>query len=168
MKHARRSDLTVDGINHGFSLDSSVKLRRSNDTMPITQIWSSMSDEDNVRPEQRRHHCALCKGPLDYLTGSNTIFRCDSCNEYYDTSIQDTPIKNITKFRATPHSELMRYPTDDAEDAPFVGAIDLDTDVEYIENRDYSNRIQRIRVKGDFASAIKAGALTATRDDEDE
>ena len=159
MKHARRSDITIDGINHGFSLDSSVKLRKSTDHTPGTQIWSSTSDEGSVRPEQRRHHCALCKGPLDYLTGSNTVFRCDGCNEWYDTSIQDTPIKNITKYRATPHFELQRYPViDDEEDAPFVKAVNLDTDVEDIDNRYGYQRIQRIRVKGTFADAI---ALTS-------
>lgn len=168
MKHARRSDITVDGINHGFSLDSSIKLRRTNDTMPSTQIWSSTSDDDSVRPEQRRHYCAICHGPLAYLAGSNTAFRCDNCNEYYDTSIQDTPIKNITKFKATPHSEIQRYPSFDSEDAPFVKAVDLNDTVD-IENRSYEgNRIQRINLHNTtFAEAMKAGALSAKDEDED-
>jgi hypothetical protein len=84
----------------------------------------------------------------------------------YDTSIQDRPITNITKFRATPHSSIQRYPSADDEDAPFVSAIDLNTNVEDIGNRYGDQRVQRIRVKGTFADAIAASALTA-RDDEE-
>jgi hypothetical protein len=100
------------------------------------------------------------------LTGSNTVFRCDGCNEWYDTSIQDTPIKNITKYRATPHFELQRYPViSDEEDAPFVKAVDLDTVVEDIENRYGDSRIKRIHVKGSFVDAIAASALTTQDED---
>ena len=51
-------------------------------------------EEDEVAT----YYCAFCKSKLDHLQGriDNTIWRCNGCMTYYDTSIQDMPLKNIS------------------------------------------------------------------------
>ncbi|MGC1132582.1 MAG: hypothetical protein WA941_07155 [Nitrososphaeraceae archaeon] len=51
---------------------------------------------------------------VHYMEGTNTIWMCSNCSQTYDTSIQDVPIKDMTKVKVYP--ELDRYPTYDAED----------------------------------------------------
>lgn len=52
-------------------------------------------DDDNYEDEnleQRQYFCALCKARLDFLKETGTIWRCNECMQYYDTSIQDAPV----------------------------------------------------------------------------
>ncbi|MGA7368018.1 MAG: hypothetical protein WBX01_02740 [Nitrososphaeraceae archaeon] len=64
---------------------------------------------------------------MDYLRGTETVWRCNECIQYYDTKIQDTPITNNNKFKVTPHSDISRYPKIDDEDTniPFVKGVNL-------------------------------------------
>lgn len=73
--------------------------------------------------------------------------------QYYDTSIQDIPLKTIKESRVKIFPELSKYPTYDELDVylPFVQGIDPDAETSIPENvevlRD-DGRIKGIRVKG--------------------
>ena len=103
----------------------------------------------------------MCKSKLDYLTGSETIWRCNECMEYYDLRIQDSPIKDTTDFKLIPYSDLQHYPTSDENDPNmlFMEGIDLNnksgSEIELIRSSD-DKRIQHIYVKGSPAEALSA------------
>jgi hypothetical protein len=91
---------------------------------PKIQIFDNTEDEET--PETRQYYCAICKGKLTYMKYTDTIWKCDNCQEIYDTKIQDRPIKN-EGFKVTPHHDINRYPKlEDDSDIPFVNGINLD------------------------------------------
>lgn len=171
MKFTKRNDITVDGVRQGFTLKDSIALRKDTNNNPDVQIFSYEDDLED--PEDRTYWCAICKSKLEYLMGSDTIWRCDSCMEYYDTKIQDSVIKNKEDFKLAPYYGLRHYPTADADDIPFVEAINLDDteeEEEDLESRTFEDkRVQKIHVKGSLADAILKGALTSktSRKDDD-
>lgn len=87
--------------------------------------------EDNLEesdPALREYWCAICKSKLDYLQNME-MWYCSACVQYYDTKIQDVPIKNINDSKVGVYAELEHYPTYDESDIylPFVEGINPDT-----------------------------------------
>jgi len=170
MKFRKQNDIIVDGVRPGFTTRNSFSLRT--DHTPKIQIFAYSEDDEEEEPEERTYWCAMCKSRLEYLKGSDTIWRCDNCMEFYDTKIQDSVVKDKEDFKLAPYSGLQHYPVFDADDPniPFVEGINLDDKEDNPETRTYENqRIQRIHVKGSFADAIIKGALTSktSRKDDD-
>jgi len=125
-------------------------------------------EELEPEPEDRHYYCAICKGLLDYLDGSDTIWECDSCFQFYDTKIQDLPIKDKEDFKLAPFYDLQHYPQGDDENSPFFEAINPNDREENLETRTFEDkRVQKIHIKGSFADAIVKGALTSKKNDED-
>ncbi|HZD33582.1 MAG TPA: hypothetical protein VE130_00115, partial [Nitrososphaeraceae archaeon] len=82
-----------NGSNQGFSLTDQNYLRKYDNAGadPDIQLFTEEGLEDG-EPEHRSYFCALCKSKLDHLQGiDDTIWRCNDCVVYYDTSIQDIP-----------------------------------------------------------------------------
>ena len=157
LKFKKGNDITVTGIRPGFRAQDSFSLRT--DHTPKTQIWSY--EEFEPEPEERTYWCAICKSKLEYLKGSDTIWRCDNCMQWYDTKIQDSPIKDKGDFKLAPHYDLQHYPTADAEDIPFVQGINPDTideedslDIEIVRTS-ADKRVQHIHVKGSPSDALR-------------
>jgi ribosomal protein L37AE/L43A len=109
-------------------------------------------DFEEQNKERREYFCAICKTRLDFLKETGTIWRCNACMQYYDTSIQDIPLKNIKESRVKTFPELSKYPTYDESDVylPFVQGIDPDaeTSIPDVEVLRDDGRIKHIRVKG--------------------
>jgi hypothetical protein len=105
---------------------------------------------------------------LVYLERTDTIWRCDNCLSYYDTKIQDIPIKNKSEFKLFAHSEHNPYAIMDVDDPslPFIEGIDIDErllqDQEQL-SRSQEQRIQHIHVRGSFADSIRKGALSTKK-----
>ncbi len=134
--------------------------RHDNVHTPETQILTEEDFEDE-NLEQRQYWCAICKSRLDFLKETKTIWRCNECMQYYDTSIQDVPIKNINDSRVKTYAELEHYHQLDDEDIylPFVQGVDPDADSEdyvpsNVEVISDNGRHRHIRVKGDITKAI--------------
>jgi hypothetical protein len=161
------NNITVNGIRQGFTLGDSVSLRRETDHNPKIQTFTF---EDLEEPaEERTYWCTVCKSRLVYLSHSDTIWRCDNCLSYYDTKIQDTPIKDKSEFKLFAHSEHDPYATMDVDDPnlPFLEGIDVnkgvaDQNEAEVLRRTQDQRIQHIHIRGSFADAIRKGALAAT------
>lgn len=146
MKFRKRNDLTVNGVRQGYDPRDAMLLRRETHT-PKTQIFRAEELEDE--PEDRDYFCVICKSKLDYIKNLE-MWTCSECSSYYDTKIQDVPVKNISQFRVTPWFELQHYPTTDVDDieAPYVEGIDHSA---MLEDR----RIQIINLHNvTFADAI--------------
>jgi ribosomal protein L37AE/L43A len=128
--------------------------------------WQLLTEEDweDENLEQREYYCAICKSRLDFMKDTGTIWRCNECMEYYDVSIQDVPIKNMSESRVKVYPELDRYSTYDIEDPNmvFVEGINPDADVdEYtpssnIEVISDDGLHKHIRVKGLPTEALAA------------
>jgi len=139
--------------NQGWKLEDRHYLRKtdpSND--PDIQILTE-EDLEEEEPEQRQYWCAICKARLDFLKETGTIWRCNECMEYYDTSIQDVPVKDLSESKVRTYPELDRYPTYDESDVylPFVEGINPDTDGDITSNIEvvYLDGLRKhIRVKG--------------------
>lgn len=164
MKIRRNEHNTIigkEGTRSGFRREDTLYLSRQTHT-PKTQIF--YSEEIIEDSEQEHFYCADCKSKLDYLKSSEAIWRCDNCMIYYDTRIQDTPLKDITDSQLRPYSDLMHYPTVDADDFPVFESIDLNKQQEEeLENRAYKEqRVQHLDFRNtDFATALLKGALSA-------
>lgn len=144
-------------------------MRRQTDT-PKTQIFSM--EELEGEPEERDSFCAMCKGKLNYIENPE-MWTCIECYSYYDTKIQDVPVKNTSEFRVTPWFELQHYPTYDLDDieTPFAEGIDHNTMIEEgLETRVQGDkRVQHINLHNvTFAVAILKGALTARKKEDDD
>ena len=119
--------------------------------------------EDNLEesdPELRQYWCAICKSKLDYLKHMD-MWYCNACVEYYDTKIQDVPIKNINDSRVKTYAELEHYHQLDDDDTylPFVQGVNPDTDEDIPGNVEVladDGRHKHIRVKGNIAEALSA------------
>jgi hypothetical protein len=117
----------------------------------------------------------MCKGVLDYNTKLEAYY-CSSCVQWYDTRIQDVPLKDIKDFQLVPYGEQRHYPQFDANDpmTPFVEAVNLDDNanenMEGVEIRSYDQgRIQHINIHNvTFADAIKySNVLSAQKKGEE-
>jgi len=150
--------------NAGWSQQDKHYLRKtdpSND--PAIQILTEEDLEDE-EPEQRQYFCALCKSRLDFLKETGTMWRCNECMEYYDTSIQDVPVKDLRESKVKTYTELSHYPTAEEDDifVPFIEGINPDQEEDYDQegvsliSSSADNRIQHIKVKGDITKALSA------------
>lgn len=169
MKFRKRNDITVNGVRQGYDPRDAMLVRRETHT-PKTQIFSM--EEIEGEPEDRDYFCAMCKGKLDFVKNLE-MWNCSMCSEFYDTKIQDVPVKNTNQFKATPWFELQHYPTTDEDDieAPFVESIDHDAMLEEsLETRVQENkRVQHINLHNvTFADAILKAALTARKKEDDD
>jgi ribosomal protein L37AE/L43A len=121
-------------------------------------------DYEEEDPEQRHYFCALCKSRLDFLKETGTMWRCNECMEYYNTSIQDVPVKDLRESKVKTYTELSHYPTYEEDDmfTPFIEGINPDREEDYdqegveLVSSSYDNRMQHIRVKGDITKALSA------------
>lgn len=129
MKFRKQNDITVNGVRQGYDpRDAMLLLRKETDNNPRIQTFT----EDELEgPPEERAWCAVCKGPLNYIKNLE-MWTCSECSSYYDTKIQDVPVKNVNQFRVTPWFELQHYPTSDINDieSPFVEGIDHNTMIE--------------------------------------
>lgn len=153
----RHDRISKEGTRPGFA-DSDIAFLSKYTHEPKTQIWSMEEIEGD--PETRHYFC-ICKSPLTYLKGSESIWRCDNCIEYFDTRIQDSPIRDKEPFKLVPYQQ--HYPQYDENDPHqiFVEGIDLNKDLETREHDD--RRVQTIHVKGSFADAIRQNVLSANK-----
>ena len=114
MKFIERNDrIGREGTRAGFTQKDSFILMRETH-IPKTQIFSA--EELEPEPEERIYFYAMCKSKLDYLTGTETVWKCNECMEYYDLCIQDSSIKDTTDFKLVPYADLQYYPTFDEND----------------------------------------------------
>src|SRR5918996_5257647 len=127
---------------------------------PDVQILNEEGWE-NENKERREYFCAICQSKLDYLKNLDMWF-CSACVQYYDTKIQDVPIKNLSESKVKTFPELDKYPTYGENDIymSFVQGIDPDEydsiprNVEVL--RDDGFRIEHIRVRGLPTEALAA------------
>ena len=98
--------------NQGLSLRDQHYLRTHDNAQadPDIQMFKEVELEDE-EPEQ--YYCALCKSKLDHLQQGidDTIWRCNECMTYYDTSIQDMPLKDISGQRIKTYPSTTRSMT---------------------------------------------------------
>jgi len=121
-------------------------------------------DYEEEDPEQRHYFCALCKSRLDFLKETGTMWRCNECMEYYNTSIQDVPVKDLIESKVRTFPELDHYPTAEEDDIwlPFIESINPDQEEDYdqegveLVSASHDNRIQHLKVKGDITKALSA------------
>jgi len=138
-------------VRQGFRFQDAVYLRKYDNSAAGLEIQLFTAEEDDEEPETKRYWCAICKSKLTYMQHTDTIWRCDNCQEYYDTKIQDTPIANNKGFKIRPHHEINRYPKFDEDDSnvPFVKSINLDepenSNIEILR-QSADRRIQHIRI----------------------
>jgi hypothetical protein len=136
---------------------------------PKLQIFS---DEEIIEdPIKAEFFCAMYKALLSYDKRLEA-YHCSSCVQWYDLRLQDIPLKD---FQLVPYGEQRHYAEFDANDPmqPFVENIPVDRTYEEndeAEIRSYENgRVQRIKVKGTFADAIKfSNILSAKKREEDQ
>jgi hypothetical protein len=119
-------------VRMGFKFQDEIYLRKYDNAVAGPEI-QLFTEEDLEESETRKYFCAVCKSKLDYLKGTETIWRCNECMEYYDTKIQDIPIGNNKGFKVVPHHEINRYPKLDEDDIniSFVRSIKLDEFLRY-------------------------------------
>lgn len=148
--------------NPGFSRQDQWYLTRYDNASadPDIQILTE-EDFENENLEQRHYFCAICKSRLDFLKETKTIWRCNECMQYYDTSIQDVPIKNIKDSRVKTYAELEHYHQLDDDDIfmPFVQGVSPDADEDIPSNIEVisdDGRHKHIRIKGLPIEALAA------------
>ena len=118
-------------------------------------------EDFEVEPEERIYWCAVCKGQLTYQDKTDTIWRCDNCLSYYDTKIQDSPIKNNSEFKLRSHHNPYATFGDSDPNIVFVEGINPDQrdqqqeGIEVIRSSE-DKRVQRLHVKGNLAKALSA------------
>ena len=93
--------------------------------------------------------------------------------EFFDTKIQDVPVRNNNEFKVTPWSQLQHYPTVDMDDPeiPFAEGINHNTVLkEDLETRTQEDkRIQHLDFRNaTFADAILRGALSSKKQEQRE
>lgn len=151
-------------VNQGWKQADQNHLRMF-DNASAGPEWQLLTEEDweDENKEEREYFCAICKARLDYLNNLD-MWYCQDCVQWYDTKIQDVPIKNLNESRVKVYPELDHYPTEDEDDVwlPFVQGIDLDHEEDYDQegveliSSSLDNRIQHIKVKGDITKALSA------------
>jgi ribosomal protein L37AE/L43A len=97
--------------NAGWKLEDRHYLHKYDNAQadPKLQILTE-EDLEEEEPEQRQYWCAICKSRLDFLKETGTMWRCNECMEYYDTSIQDVPVKDLRESKVRTYTELQHYP----------------------------------------------------------
>ena len=150
-------------VNQGWKQQDEHYLRKFDNAAADPDI--SILTEDNLEEEnkeERQYWCAICQSKLDYVKNMD-MWYCEACFSYYDTHIQDVPIKNIKDSRVGVYAELEHYHQLDDEDIylPFVQGIDPDPDADNIPRNievvyDDSFRHKHIRVKGIPTEALSA------------
>lgn len=80
----RNNRIGHEGTRPGWNDSDIIYLNKHTTHTPSTQIWST-EELEPAAPEDRRYYCAMCKCP-EYLNGSNTIWECSSCLQFYDTT----------------------------------------------------------------------------------
>ena len=149
-------------VRLGFRFQHEQYLKRYDNAAADPDIQIFAAEEDDEEPEAKRYWCAICKSKLNYMRHTDTIWKCDNCQKFYDAKIQDIPIANNNKFRITPHHDINRYPKfdDDNPEVPFLKGIRLDEQQEdpsiEILKQSPDKRIQHICVKGSAAEALAA------------
>ncbi|MGH9986377.1 MAG: hypothetical protein ACRD8W_20735 [Nitrososphaeraceae archaeon] len=135
--------------------------RHDNVHTPDIQVLTEDNYEDEVK-ELREYLCALCKGRLDYLKNMDMSY-CEACVSYYDTKIQDVPIKDLSESKVRVSAELEHYHTYEEDDIwlPFVEGINPGADSEQdipgnIEVVSDDGHRKHIRVKGLPTEALSA------------
>ncbi|MGH9983826.1 MAG: hypothetical protein ACRD8W_07715 [Nitrososphaeraceae archaeon] len=130
----------------------------SND--PDIQILAEYNLEEENK-EERQYWCAICQSKLDYIKNMD-MWYCSACVQYYDTKIQDVPIKDLSESKVRVSAELQHYPTYGENDiySPFIEAINPDSDETEIPSNieivsDDGHR-KHIRVKGLPIEALSA------------
>src|SRR5918996_1198835 len=157
----RQDNNNSTAVNQGFLQQDQNYLRKYDNAAsnPDVQILDEEDWEDENK-EQRHYWCAICEGKLDYLKNMDMWF-CSACVQYYDTKIQDVPIKNLSESKVKPFPELHKYPTYEENDIymSFVQGIDPDEydsiprNVEVLRD---DGRIKHIKVKGLPTEALAA------------
>ena len=156
----RQDNNNSTAVNQGFLQQDQNYLRKYDNAAsnPDVQILDEEDWEDENK-EQRHYWCATCEGKLDYLKNMDMWF-CSACVQYYDTKIQDVPIKNLSESKVKTFPELDKYPTYGENDIymSFVQGIDPDEydsiprNVEVLRD---DSRVKHIRVKGSLVEALK-------------
>lgn len=153
MKKKDKRNSSVEAVNPGWKQADQWFLNRHDNTHePDIHIFTEDNFEDENK-ELREYFCAICQSRLDFLKETGTIWRCNECMQYYDTKIQDVPVKDIREPRVKTYPELDKYPVYDESDVyfPFGQGIDLDEsdsvpgNVELLRD---DGRIKHIRVRG--------------------
>ena len=123
-KHTQFNTQNVSGVRLGLEHKDLVKLTKGANHKPMIQRFA-MEDFEG-EPEERTYWCALCKSELVYLSHSETIWRYDNCLSYYDTKIQDTPIKDKSEFKLhSYHDPYQQYDENDPN-FQFIQGIDIE------------------------------------------
>jgi len=148
-------------VQQGFRYQDEIYLRKYDNAAADPEIQIFTNDTlDDEEPVTRRYSCAICKGKLMYMKHTETIWKCDECQEIYDTEIQDISISK-KGFKVIPHHDIARYPKIDDEDIniPFIKSINIDdqqdSNIEILRQSG-DKRIQYIRIKGSLAEALSA------------
>ena len=161
MKVTRNKDTEV---YQGFSLKDQNYLRKFDNAAadPEIQLFTEEELEDENEIE---YYCALCKSKLDHLREGidDTIWRCNNCMAYYDTNIQDLPLKNISSQRIRAYPEFEYYQEYDENDINtiFMQGIDADelgyqSSPKTVEILRDDNRVKHIKVRGSLVEALAA------------
>ena len=162
-RFTKRNDITINGIRLGLTLKDSVLIRREADHTPRLQTFI-LEDLEEDPPKERTYRCAICK--LVYLTNTETIWRCDNCLSYYDTKIQDRPVKDKSEFKLKSYHDPYKQFDEDDLNMLFVEGIDIesleqeDGVEEIIRSSTADKRIQHIKAKGNLADALAICAIT--------
>jgi ribosomal protein L37AE/L43A len=150
-------------VRTGFRYQDEVYLRKYDNAVADPDIQIFYKEDDQEEPELKQYWCAICQGKLTYMKPTDTIWKCDNCQETYDTKIQDRPITNKRAFKITPHHEINRYPKLDDIDIPFLNSINLneqqDSDIEILRQSE-DGRIKHIRLVN---NCTKEEAYSKTR-----
>lgn len=149
----------MNDTNQGWKQTDEWYLNRhdnpSND--PDIQILT----EDNLEesnPALREYFCAICKSKLDHLQNME-MWYCSACVQYYDTKIQDVPIKDLSESKVRTYTELDHYPTYEENDRylPFVEGVNPDADEDIPSNIEIisdNGKNVHIKVKGSPTEAL--------------
>ncbi|MGH9983261.1 MAG: hypothetical protein ACRD8W_04805 [Nitrososphaeraceae archaeon] len=140
-------------VNQGWKQTDVWYLNRHDNTQadPDIQILTEDNLEDENK-ELREYWCAIRKSKLDYIKNMD-MWYCSACVQYYDTKIQDVPIKDLSESKVRTYTELDHYPPYEENDIylPFVEGVNQDADEDIPSNvevvSDDGHR-KHIRVKG--------------------
>jgi ribosomal protein L37AE/L43A len=123
--HTQFNTLTVNGARLGLKHKYLVTLRK--ETNHISRLQTFTFEDIEEKLEEKIYWCAICKSKLTYLPNTDTIWRCDNCLSYYDTKIQDAPIKDKSQLKLRSyHDPYQQYDANDPN-IPFTKGIDLET-----------------------------------------
>lgn len=163
MIHSVRKEYTrMNDTNPGWKQQDERYLNRHDNASADPDI--QLLTEDNLEEEnkeERQYWCAICQSKLDYIKNMD-MWYCSACVQYYDTKIQDVPIKDLSDSKVRVSAELQHYPTYDEGDiySPFIEAINPDADSEDIpsgiEIVSDDGHNKHIRVKGLPTEALSA------------